>query len=73
MILALLIAQSGDTTSAYACDYAYAARINAPIRHASTIVRANTGDDARNAVRRMVEARGHILEGVTCHPNRVAR
>ena len=66
MILALLIALSGGTTSDYACDYAYAARVNAPIRHASTVVQAGSESAARSAVRRMVEASGHILEGVTC-------
>jgi len=62
---ALLLAISGGPW--YSCDYAYAAKRDAPIHEAHINIPAVSKPDAEAAVKAMVEAWGAILEGVECN------
>lgn len=64
VILAVLL--SGDARPTYSCDYAYAAKRDAPIHEGHVNVQAVSKPDAEAAVKAMVEAWGAILEGVEC-------
>lgn len=62
----IVVAKSGDARPTYSCDYAYAAKRDAPIHEAHINIPAVSKPDAEAAVKAMVEASGAILEGVEC-------
>lgn len=62
--VAMLLAISGGPW--YSCDYAYAAKRDAPIHEAHATIKAPSERDANKAIRKMVEAAGFILEGSEC-------
>jgi len=62
--LAILLSLAGGPW--YSCDYAYAAKRDAPIHEAHANIKAPSERDANKAIRKMVEAAGFILEGSEC-------
>lgn len=61
---AILLALGGGPW--YSCDYAYAAKRAAPIHEAHATVKAPSVPAANEAIRKMVESAGNILEGCEC-------